>query len=258
MAIDTSTLEATLQAKFDAVTDPKEMLLLGKAYESTVGGIAVSDIEDAGAAQVATINQVATNTFKTVGGTSILGTGDIATLPSQTGYSGKVLSTNGTTASWQDAYAPGSVVQVQQGILRNAPSGGGKYVNVGLQVSITPKYSNSKILISGSLIMGTGGTSVGGTLYRNGSVLTGAVGDASGSRPRTTTGESVDSGAWYGAMAFEYLDDAGTTSTITYNMYVGSHDGRTWSVNRSTQNGNNNELDNQRTISTIIVKEIKV
>jgi hypothetical protein len=103
MAIDTSTLEATLQAKFDAVTDPKEMLLLGKAYESTVGGIAVSDIEDAGAAQVATINSVATSTFKTVGGTSILGTGDIATLPSQTGNAGKVLTTDGTNASWGDS-----------------------------------------------------------------------------------------------------------------------------------------------------------
>jgi hypothetical protein len=78
MAIDTSTLEATLQTKFDNVTDPKEMLLLGKAYEATVGGIAVSDIEDAGAAQVATINSVATSTFKTVSGQSILGTGDIA------------------------------------------------------------------------------------------------------------------------------------------------------------------------------------
>jgi hypothetical protein len=100
MAIDTSTLEATLQTKFDNVTDPKEMLLLGKAYEATVGGIAVSDIEDAGAAQVATINSVATSTFKTVGGTSILGTGDIATLPSQTGHSGEVLTTDGTTASW--------------------------------------------------------------------------------------------------------------------------------------------------------------
>ena len=103
MAIDTSTLEATLQNKFDNVTDPKEMLLLGKAYEATVGGIAVSDIEDAGAAQVATINQVATSTFKTVGGTSILGTGDIATLPSQTGNAGKVLTTDGTNASWGDS-----------------------------------------------------------------------------------------------------------------------------------------------------------
>jgi len=100
MAIDTSTLEATLQTKFDNVTDPKEMLLLGKAYEATVGGIAVSDIEDAGAAQVATINAVATSTFKTVGGTSILGTGDIPTVPDQSGHSGQFLTTNGSTADW--------------------------------------------------------------------------------------------------------------------------------------------------------------
>lgn len=100
MAIDTSTLEATLQTKFDNVTDPKEMLLLGKAYEATVGGIAVSDIEAAGAAQVATINSVATSTFKTIDGNSILGSGDIDIIPSQTGYAGKVLKTDGTNVSW--------------------------------------------------------------------------------------------------------------------------------------------------------------
>lgn len=37
---------------------------------------------------------------KTVGGTSILGSGDIATLPTQTSNSGKFLTTNGTAASW--------------------------------------------------------------------------------------------------------------------------------------------------------------
>lgn len=99
MAIDTSTFEGALQTKLDAVTDPKEMLLLGKALESTVGSIAVSDIttegntkvaavnaegttqvsavNSAGTTQVAAVNSIATNTFKTVGGENILGTGDI-------------------------------------------------------------------------------------------------------------------------------------------------------------------------------------
>ena len=83
MAIDTSTLEATLQSKFDTVTDPKEMLLLGKAYEATVGGIAVSDIEDAGAAQVAAIEAAATSIF-----------------PDQTGNAGEFLTTDGSNLSW--------------------------------------------------------------------------------------------------------------------------------------------------------------
>jgi len=89
MAINTSTFEGTLQNKFNSVTDVKEMLLLGKAYESVVGGIAVSDIEDAGTVQVNRIDSVSTNTFKTIGGESILGSGNIQaakvlqTLPSR-------------------------------------------------------------------------------------------------------------------------------------------------------------------------------
>jgi hypothetical protein len=144
MAIDTSTLEATLQTKFDNVTDPKEMLLLGKAYEATVGGIAVSDIEDAGAAQVATINSVATNTFKTVGGTSILGTGDV--LPSQTGNADLVLKTDGSTLSWGQG---GGVLQVKH--IRDDSNGtlsinnSGAYWS-GLDVTITP-MSDSSLLV---------------------------------------------------------------------------------------------------------------
>lgn len=155
-----------------------------------------------------------------------------------------------------DRLPAGTVIQVQSYTLKTAPSGGGQYGDVGLQVNITPRYSNSKIFISGHVIMGTDGTSVGATLHRNG-VISNAIGNAEGSRPRTTTGDSVDQAAWYGALPFEYMDDAGTTSTISYNMRVGSHDGRTWSVNRSTQNTDNGLLDNQRTISTITAWEIK-
>ena len=42
--------------------------------------------------------------IKTINSTSILGSGniDIGSLPSQSGNSGKFLTTNGTTASWAD------------------------------------------------------------------------------------------------------------------------------------------------------------
>ena len=103
MAVNTTTFESTLQTKLnDTTLAAKEMLLLGKALESTVGSIAVSDINTAGATKVSEINTVATNTFKTVGGASILGSGDIATLPSQSGASGKVLKSDGTNATWEE------------------------------------------------------------------------------------------------------------------------------------------------------------
>jgi hypothetical protein len=52
MAINFTTFEGTLQTKLDAVTDPKEMLLLGKAVESTVANITISDIQTEGTTQV--------------------------------------------------------------------------------------------------------------------------------------------------------------------------------------------------------------
>ena len=55
MAINFTTFETTLQGKLDAVTDPKEMLLLGKAIESTIGNLTVSDIQAAGDAELADI-----------------------------------------------------------------------------------------------------------------------------------------------------------------------------------------------------------
>jgi membrane protein involved in colicin uptake len=113
MAINTSALNSTLQSRvnaLDAATDTKEVLLLSKALEAAAGSTSVSDILSEGVVQVNNVNsegsaQVAnvqnegatqrasvgavlgdytlTTGFKTVGGTSIVGSGDIATLPSQ-------------------------------------------------------------------------------------------------------------------------------------------------------------------------------
>ncbi len=85
MAINTTTFESRLQAKFDSTTDPKEMLLLGKALESTVGSIAVSNVQTEGTTQVARV--VASMT---------------GALPAQAGQAGKVLTSDGTNSTWQE------------------------------------------------------------------------------------------------------------------------------------------------------------
>ena len=114
MAINVSALNSTLQTKIDALdaaTDTKEVLLLAKALDAAAGSTSVSDIlgegvvqvnnvNSKGAEKVAEVNALATNTFKTVGGSSILGSGDIATLPSG-GSAGQVLKKDGSNnASW--------------------------------------------------------------------------------------------------------------------------------------------------------------
>ena len=146
MAINTSTFESTLQTKLDAVSDAKEMLLLGKALESTVGSIAVSDIttegntkvaavnaegttqvsavNSAGTTQVAAVNSIATSTFKTVGGSSILGSGDIATLPSG-GTADQVLTSDASSnATWADVAGGNEIFRQSWNEPGNIPSNG--------------------------------------------------------------------------------------------------------------------------------------
>lgn len=55
MAVNLSTFESTIQTKFNNVTDPKEMLLLGKALEATIGNQTVSDVQAEGATQVSNV-----------------------------------------------------------------------------------------------------------------------------------------------------------------------------------------------------------
>ena len=124
MAINTSTFEGTLQNKLNSTTDAKEMLLLGKAYESVVGGIAVSDIEDAGTVQVNRIDSVSTNTFKTIGGESILGSGNI--------QAAKVLQTVGMVTTQQGSQSINTTGTQLQNISK----------------TITPINANSSFLIS--------------------------------------------------------------------------------------------------------------
>ena len=52
MALDFTNFKAALQAKLNATSDPKEMLLLGKAIEATIGNQAISDIQAEGATQI--------------------------------------------------------------------------------------------------------------------------------------------------------------------------------------------------------------
>jgi len=120
MAINVSALNSTLQTKIDALdaaTDTKEVLLLAKALDAAAGSTSVSDIlgegvvqvnnvNSKGAEKVAEVNALATNTFKTVGGSSILGSGDIATLPSG-GTAGQLVTKDaGNTPVWSTP-APG-------------------------------------------------------------------------------------------------------------------------------------------------------
>jgi hypothetical protein len=192
VAINLTSYQAALQAKLDAVTtDEKEMLLLGKAVEATIGNATVTDIQtegttqvnavntagstktgevntagttqvsavnSAGTTQVAAVNSIATGTFKTVGGSSILGSGDIATLPSG-GSAGQVVKKDASNNAVWGADEGGKVLQYVSKVISaessntiqplndtyiSSPSG-------NFAITFTPVKTGSTLILTASL-----------------------------------------------------------------------------------------------------------
>ena len=79
MAVNLSTFESTIQTKFNNVTDPKEMLLLGKALEATIGNQTVSDVQAEGTTQVGLVTAEGTTQ---VGLVTAEGTAQVAVVQS--------------------------------------------------------------------------------------------------------------------------------------------------------------------------------
>ena len=130
----------------------------------------------------------------------------------------------------------------------------------GLAVTITPKFSTSKILITGYVTIGLEYTeTVWYKLFKGGSVLTGAIGDQLGSNRTRATGAMYMKGdAWANAqIPIHYLDTADSTSALTYTPALSistTTTGRTLYVNRpphSTDNANYASY-----ISTLMAMEV--
>lgn len=126
-----------------------------------------------------------------------------------------------------------------------------------LNVSITPGSTTSKILLMAAVSGVSGPT--GHNLYRltkNGTAISGALGDASSSRtPCTFTGIYNDAGSSI-AGCMNYIDAPGTTTTIVYGVqwrpYSGSYQAH---INRSSPDNDSDGYP--RSISTLIALEIK-
>jgi hypothetical protein len=186
---------------------------------------------------------------RTGAGTVTLGTsGDTFDVPS-----GVTLDVTGATVTGLSA---GKVLQVVSAVKTDTASTlSTTFVTTGLEVSITPSATSSKIFIIANPVLGGGQNSlVGPQLWRDASVL--IQGDTAGSRSRLSSG-------WLYAYAhYEghnhpvvYLDSPSSTSSLTYKlMYSTSNGSYAAYLNRS-------ELDSDaiqygRGASTITVMEI--
>lgn len=126
----------------------------------------------------------------------------------------------------------------------------------GLTATITPRSTSNKILVSAGVNCNAVSNAVYIYLYRGGSVVSGATGDAAGSRSRVTATGWSSNDSQAETINFEYLDAPASTSALTYSLRV-SHSStvnRTVNINYSTTDANANYQ--ARAMSYIILMEV--
>ena len=127
----------------------------------------------------------------------------------------------------------------------------------GLSVSITPKFTSSKIFVTGSVCWGLDSAIpylTGFLLVRNSTAI--CIADAAGSRSRWTFGAqgiySTDNTVF---APINFLDSPATTSATTYKIQVQAESPRTVWINRGGESDGDTSITGRFT-STITVMEI--
>ena len=157
----------------------------------------------------------------------------------------------------------GNVIQTVQGIRRSPWSAniGNANTQIGLTATITPKFSTSKILIIVFLMYDWTRSNSGGgfKLFRGGSEITDARGDAYGSMYRVAADFGANANADQSGMTrtIVYLDDPNTTSSTEYRVYGYAAGTSTLTLcGAQYANGTTNQSDDGRFISTYTLLEI--
>lgn len=125
----------------------------------------------------------------------------------------------------------------------------------GLSVSITPKFSTSKIYVSftSNMTADVANSGFQARLVRNSTPI--CVGDAAASRPQSSVGGSSLNTFIAVNVTNQFLDSPATTSATTYKVQMFNSAGTTSYVNR-TQGDRNTTVADARYASTITVMEI--
>ena len=156
---------------------------------------------------------------------------------------GKILQVVSTTKT--DTFSESSVAE-------------GGHTGAAISVTITPSATSSKIFVMAALNIGLDSDNeVSFAFYKGGSILTGAIGDAAGSRLRTSFGGKCEASSATEGISGFYLDSPNTTSATTYDCRLshGSNGGgRTMYLNRSHTDTDADQ--DSRFASTITVVEV--
>ena len=196
-------------------------------------------------------------------------------LPSTTGSAGQVLqvasanhSATNAELEFAAAAAGGKILQVLQDVKTDVQSftisSSSEYGSIlgtvtNLSQAITLSNASHQVLVQGFISLGSsysGDTSISVSLERNNAQITGAIGDADGSRRRNMFSAHIAASARGPVpFPFSFLDTPTTTGPHTYSIEI-SHQyaaAGTYYVNRGNQTDNN--IYNTRGISVITVME---
>jgi hypothetical protein len=156
---------------------------------------------------------------------------------------------------------PSKIIQVVQTVKTGtytAADTSGTFEVTGMNASITPKATSSKVLIIFSLNCDNQkDNSQGGfRIYRNGAHLTAATAPSAGNRYSVNTDFGANANRDQSGMNrnFFYLDSPNTTSSRTYSLYIYKVTGDRWYLNRGQQDANQD--DDPRMISTVTLMEV--
>ncbi len=170
------------------------------------------------------------------------------------------LYTNGIFRAAGNQYN-GGIVQSNFTLVNYTISGSGNYWHASqFNCPITPTSTNNKILILVSLGSVSGESNTQGfQVRRNGSEVDAMRAQSSGSRPRLSfrgaRNWAGDSNHTEGAHII-LLDSPGTTSTVTYRLYVKGESNSTVYINRTQNNSNGADAYQGHTCSSMTVFEI--
>ena len=120
----------------------------------------------------------------------------------------------------------GGIIQVKNNIITstdNNSTASAAFWNTSVSVAIVPTRSDSKILISGHVCCSVTGPqyNIGVVIYKDGSILSGARGDAASNRSRVlASGSMHDSDNSMESISFNYMDTADNTSSRTYSVAI--------------------------------------
>ena len=155
----------------------------------------------------------------------------------------------------------GGIIQTVQAIKKDTASftisPSTTYDYTGLQASITPIFSTSKILITGFITLSSDALPTTISIMRGGSLITDLAADANGNQVRGHSTDHIrnDSSAAVSIHGCG-LDSPNSTSQQTYNYRINHTSGsdRTYNINRTQGDQDSAELS--RYVSVTILQEV--